>query len=206
MIRLALLNLVIWGGASALALSAVDLARRPPPAPLAAPAPSGVPAAPERAIPLPDPRDFGPIAARPLFAPSRRPQAPPEVAEPIQPPALALVGVAGVGEARVATFRDAAGDSLRLGPGGRIHGWTISRIEPRRATVTRGGEIHAFILGDLSPLEDPDARQARDVTTDRRSISAPPPRDPNDPMAPYQPIPGMPFFDPNPTEDYHPDD
>jgi hypothetical protein len=105
------------------------------------------PGPPERYAP-PALASFDEILARPLFAPDRRPVEVPEPdAAPAGPPPTPLrarlEGVARTGERSVAVVRDlSTNEGLRLSQGMEYKGWTVERVEPERAVLTRGdGEV-----------------------------------------------------------------
>jgi hypothetical protein len=86
---------------------------------------------------------FDEVLARPLFAPDRRPVEVPEPAAPAGPPPTPLrarlEGVAQTGETSVAVVRDlSTNEGLRLSKGMEYQGWTVERVEPERAVLTRG--------------------------------------------------------------------
>lgn len=158
--RLAAINLLLWGGA-ALGATAIGDALRTP---LEVPDSSGPHAGPfnppqppptiDAAFIPPPASVFAPIAARPLFTPTRRP--PPVAAEATapeaaDPPTLALVGVLmRDGAPALALMRDAEGATLRLGPGATHDGWTVAEIAPRAVTLRREGVAHVAALGAAS--------------------------------------------------------
>lgn len=95
---------------------------------------------------------FSVITERPLFSPSRRPNAPREAAPvsmpqpvapvPLAPPAATLVGILLSPEGGAAVLRLADGKSSSLTRGDRLGEWVLVEIEPDRIVLTSGGERH----------------------------------------------------------------
>jgi len=99
-------------------------------------APPTPPSAPDTALPrlqpLPPFAEFAAIAARPLFSPTRRPEA----ARPASGIAARyrLQGIVIAGTTRHALLAPVAGGpALELAEGGTVEGWTLRRIENGRA-------------------------------------------------------------------------
>ena len=108
--------------------------------------------------------------SRPLFAPDRRPPAPPPVAEPAPPPpppapapprawALTLIGIVrGPDGAGTALFRDDSGQKvIRLKQGDIQDGWTLSEIHERDVIVVNeeGETTIAFPAPGLNGMDTP---------------------------------------------------
>jgi general secretion pathway protein N len=102
---------------------------------------------------------FSATLGRPIFSPSRRPPAAPELASaPAPPPTvsqprrplLALVGaIAGQSEG-IAIFLDETTKGIvRLKTGESHSGWTLRLVASREATLQRGGEIAILALSNL---------------------------------------------------------
>jgi hypothetical protein len=153
--RLLIVNALVWSGVAAAAAAVLDAARphAPPPA---APRPSvsaDVGAAEPAAPAPPALTAFAAIADRPLFSPDRRPPAAVATGSPTTgaaPPPLALLGVAGFDDDRVAIAR--LGDAvLRLRAGAVVDGWTVAAVDPRALTLRAGATEHRVRLGDPSP-------------------------------------------------------
>ena len=91
--------------------------------------------APEQAYPE--------IAARPLFAPTRRP-APPVVATPqptIQRNQFVLMGVIMAGDTRIAMLREkSSGRLVRVERGAEVNGMKVASIEREAVTLAAGAE------------------------------------------------------------------
>ncbi|SDZ89304.1 hypothetical protein [Rubrimonas cliftonensis] len=164
MLRMILLNMLVWGAAAFAAAGLARVAAAPPveraPARVSLSAPLEV-EAPRR----PGPDAFAAIAERPLFSPSRRPPAvvaSAGAAPDGPPPPLALIGVVGGGQTRVALARTSgaqisggrADETLRLRPGDVVDGWTVAEIAERAITLERGGERRSVALGDAAPDVD----------------------------------------------------
>ena len=107
---------------------------------------------------------------RPIFSPSRRPQAPPVIAaQPPAPrpppppmaqeadrPALVLVGTAVGGSRRLGVFLEEATKKLvRLEPGNGHDGWSLRRVERREAQFEKAPRIAVLALRPASAPEAP---------------------------------------------------
>lgn len=182
-LRLVLLNVALWGGVAAVSMTVLDAVRTPPPTPDPAPDAAEAPPSAEMTLQAPPAAVYAALTEHPLFTPSRRPPAPEIAPADAPPPGIALLGVAGVGEARVATLRTGAGETLRVAPGAEVDGWTVARIEPRRVTLRLGGEEHVALLGAPAP----DGRAA-------------PPSDGGGPQRPGRPLTSRSSFDLTPPE------
>ena len=105
---------------------------------------------------------------RPIFSPSRRPQAPPVIAaQPPAPrpppppmaqeadrPALVLVGTAVGGSRRLGVFLEEATKKLvRLEPGNGHDGWSLLRVERREAQFEKA---HRAAILALRPAAGPE--------------------------------------------------
>jgi general secretion pathway protein N len=103
--------------------------------------------APEQAYPE--------IAARPLFAPTRRP-APPVVAAPQQPTIqrnqFVLMGVIMAGDTRIAMLREkSSGRLVRVERGAEINGMKVATIEREAVTLAAGAENETVTLTVQKP-------------------------------------------------------
>jgi hypothetical protein len=124
--------------------------------PASAEAPAGgeveLPALPPApAFAPPPPEDFAELASRPLFAPSRRPPAPP-VAPPAEAeaeptPAVAaapllasLVGITITGEGRAALIAVPGARARWLREGEAFEGWRVEAILANAVRLSRGDE------------------------------------------------------------------
>jgi hypothetical protein len=91
---------------------------------------------------------------RPLFAPSRRPPAPPPApvvrsveAAPAPPPSVVLLGiVTEANGARAMVRTDASDKVLRARLGDDIGGWKVTQIEPRRLVLSSDDRSVSFSL------------------------------------------------------------
>ncbi len=102
-------------------------------APASVPAPAQGEALP-RVPALPPFADFAAIAARPLFAPTRRPDAA-RAASAIET-RYRLLGIVIAGAARHALLAPiAGGPALELAEGGAVEGWTVRKIESDRVLL-----------------------------------------------------------------------
>ena len=101
-------------------------------------APTGDAGAPPPALPpLPAPATLSAIAERPLFSPSRRPPAA-EKAAPADPgieSRYRLLGSITADTGRQAVLAEGA-RHFQIGEGGSLEGWTVSRIEHDRVTLS----------------------------------------------------------------------
>lgn len=144
--------LAAWAAlAWALALAGMGtrLASPPPPPPPERGAAALPRLAPALAAPLRPDADYAGIAARPLFAPDRRPhpfflggqagQAPAEVPR--------LTGVLITPQLSLATLTTGQGQSLRLRLQGEAQGgWRLLDLQPRQATVEGPGGVQTLVL------------------------------------------------------------
>jgi general secretion pathway protein N len=104
--------------------------------------------------------------ARPLFAPSRRPPAPPPAqlaapldpepvltqAAPPAPPPFELIGAAvGEGVSYVLLRQRATSKVMRLRPGDDAEGWRVGAIGIRSVVLERDGRSDALALTPTSP-------------------------------------------------------
>jgi hypothetical protein len=180
--RALLLNAAVWTAAAFSAHALYEAALRPPFEPPAIDAPLAPAQAAEVRPVAPRPAAYAAIAERPLFAPSRRAPAQAEAdASPLPPPAVALIGVVGRGEERLAMMRAEDGATLRLSPGQSVGGWVVARIDPRRVTLRRGEAEHVALLGappdaDAAPLSSSGAPAGGSAP--RRPAADPPEFDP----------------------------
>lgn len=97
---------------------------------------------------LPPLATFSEIWTRPVFVPSRRPEAimagprtpsGPAISNDQQPPAIKIVGVATGPAGGAALVRTSRNTVKRYYVGDVINGWTIEQIEPASVTVSRNG-------------------------------------------------------------------
>ena len=96
----------------------------------------------------PDPWNLEAARQRPLFAPTRRPQLPPQAAEPVDPvqPTAAVeqtlnVEVRGIvvgGNHRIAIIkRPSSPQTIDVAVGSDVDGWTVDEIRPRGIVLHR---------------------------------------------------------------------
>lgn len=155
-----LLNALVWGAAAFAAAGLARVAAAPPVERASARASLSAPLRIETPR-LPGPDAFAAIAERPLFSSTRRPPAVAAVAQGAAadgpPPPLALIGVLGGAQSRVALARTVDGgadETLRLRAGDVVEGWTVAEIAARAITLERGGERLSVALGDAAPEID----------------------------------------------------
>jgi general secretion pathway protein N len=86
-------------------------------------------------VALPPLDSFASVLARPLFSPSRRPPANAKVASSALVGRYVLLGLVSVGDKRHALVADGE-RRIELAEGAAIDGWTVSRIEQDRVTLT----------------------------------------------------------------------
>jgi hypothetical protein len=137
------------GGATALmaALSLVPWLARGPSAPPLPRAPSDA-RAPQLAA-LPPFAAYAEVAARPLFSPTRRPNA--EAAAAGIETRYRLLGIVIAGSERHALLAPVAGGpGIELAPGGTLDGWKAARIEAGSVVLTSPAGHEATI--GLKPL------------------------------------------------------
>lgn len=125
-----------------------------------------------------DIRTFSVIAERPVFSPSRRPNAPREVApsiisQPAAPdppvtPDATLVGVLLSATMGTAVFRLADGKSSSLIRGEKIAGWTLEEIEPNRVVLTSGSDRYELAFPTPQHLAPQVLSEAQNPQTLRR--------------------------------------
>jgi hypothetical protein len=89
---------------------------------------------------------FSAVRDRPVFSPSRRPNAIALQSDlgtsPSVRPALVLVGVVAGEDSGIGIFlNEGTTDIVRLKTGQSYSGWTLSEVKKREATMQRGGEI-----------------------------------------------------------------
>ena len=103
---------------------------------------------------------FAAIVQRPLFNPSRRPQAPSEAAtQTPQDLDLALIGVVISERGRVALLRSDDGRTvLRLRPGETYRDWTLTQLDKQHATFRRDGVSRVIEL-DYDTTSTPSGRR-----------------------------------------------
>jgi hypothetical protein len=117
----------------------------PPPHPALPAAPDARPVA-LAALPAQPAGPWPEQVDRPLFAPGRRPPAPPsapasvEAPAPEPPPPLAATGVVLRPAGSVALVRLADERVVRAIEGEQVEGWFVARIEPEAVELSRGGE------------------------------------------------------------------
>lgn len=153
--RLILLNAAIWSGVAVAAERTWSAATAPEPAPGAIAVLRVEDGGASIYLPAPPPASLrAALDDRPPFSPLRRPYAPISAAADTPPPVLTLVGVMGMGEARIALVRDAGGAIHRLAPGAAVDGWAVRRVAPRQLTLTRAGQDAVVQLGVVAPAAD----------------------------------------------------
>jgi hypothetical protein len=111
---------------------------------------------PSSAIPL---SSLKATTARPIFSPSRRPIAKPNLSQPtptvnhdIARPALALVGAVAGEDEDIAVFLDQRAKRLiRLKTGESHAGWTLEAVAGREVTLIKSGRRAVFTLLNSSP-------------------------------------------------------
>ena len=166
--RITKLNLILSVTTLALGVAAYSEAVKEPPHFAVALADEVTVRAPERvSLPVPELSDSDVIAARPVFAPDRRPPAPPEPAPtlkpaPAKPPAVALKGIAEAGEERRALLEVAAEGQKLVRIGESVLGWKLLALDANAATFERSGKRHVAILGAAMPSEAKPATERSD--------------------------------------------
>lgn len=89
---------------------------------------------------------------RPLFAPNRRPEAPPAAPitlppPPPMPPSVILLGVViDNGEARAIVQVGQANETLRVRIGDDISGWKVTQIEARQLVLAQDSRMATFTM------------------------------------------------------------
>jgi len=115
-------------------------------------------AAPAAALaPLPPLAEFGAIVERPLFLPSRRPEAAIGVAGPAAPGAESryrLLGLVSAGPARKALVADGA-RRFEVKEGDRLDDWTVRRVEQDRLVLSSPAGEAVLKLAPAAAVKPP---------------------------------------------------
>lgn len=101
---------------------------------------------------------------RPLFSPSRRPPPPLApmlasvqsiVVKPIDPPSIVLLGIVSEGgQARAVLRTQSSSKVVRARLGDEVASWTVTRIEPRRLTLSHDDRAVSYALFAGSPAKN----------------------------------------------------
>lgn len=162
--RLAKINLVLGGSALVMGAALTQSMTTARPVLSIQPVPAGPgPAEPRRLLlETPGIEAYDTIAARPIFAPDRRPPAP-ELAAPEPapaavlrpPPPVVLTGVTTLGQERRALLQVGTGPQQLYRVGQPVAGWRIVSIESEQVILQYGNARHVAKLGATPP----DARE-----------------------------------------------
>ena len=139
----------------------------------------------------PSARTFDAINDRPIFAPDRKPLAPPPVGTSSAPPPLPSISLVGVildSNTQLALIRSAASPlEVSYAVGASVDGWQLTEIDAEKIVLRYGSSVDEIELKATSALPDERAQQRPPSGTVPVSTSAAP--QPGNSSPPSSPAP-----------------